>query len=89
MDTEGTTLTAVIELIGTTLGIEARAATFGAGTALFGELPELDSLGVVQLATALEGRFGFQIEDEEFTAEVFESVGSLADFVSAKVNQSR
>lgn len=83
------TLTAVIELIGTTLGIEERAERFDAATPLFGELPELDSLGVVQLAGAIEERFGFQIEDEEFTGDVFESVGSLSDFVEQKLSTTR
>jgi acyl carrier protein len=84
MEVAESTVEAVAELIGKTLGIEDRAAHFDAGTRLFGELPELDSLGVVELAVALETRFGIVIGDEEFTADVFDTVGSLAGFVTSK-----
>ncbi len=56
-----------------------------ASTPLFGELPELDSLAVVELAAALENRFDIEIDDEEFTGEVFATVGSLADFVAGQL----
>ncbi len=55
-----------------------------ADTALFGSLPELDSFGVVQLVTAIEERFDITIDDDEFGAELFETVGTLTDFVDAK-----
>ena len=54
-------------------------------TALFGALPELDSFGVVALVGALEDRFDIVIDDDEFGAELFESVGTLTDFVDAKL----
>ena len=44
-------------------------------------MPELDSLAVVELATSLEEQFGFEIDDSDFTGEVFETVGTLAEFV--------
>jgi acyl carrier protein len=75
---------AVIEVLVSTLGIEDQASTLNASTPLFGELPELDSLGVVELAAALEERFDIEIADEDVTGEVFETVGSLADFVAVK-----
>ena len=53
-------------------------------TALFGALPELDSLGVVALVGALEDQFEITIEDDEFGAELFDTVGSLTAFVDAK-----
>ena len=55
-----------------------------ADTALFGSLPELDSFGVVALVAALEDRFDITIDDDEFGAELFETVGTLTDFVDAK-----
>lgn len=57
-------------------------------TPLFGALPELDSFGVVQLVAALEERFDITIEDDEFGAELFETVGTLTDFVSAKTSSA-
>ena len=65
-------------------GIEDRAGSITRDTRLFGELPELDSLGVVELAAALEDRFDIVIEDEDFTGEVFESVGTLTDFIDSR-----
>lgn len=68
----------------TTLGVEDRAASLGASTPLFGHLPELDSMAVVELVYALEDRFGITIEGDEITTEVFETLGSLATFVAGK-----
>lgn len=79
--TASRTLPGVIDVLVRTLGIEDRASTIARETLLFGELPELDSLGVVELAAALESRFDIVIDDEDFTGEVFESVGTLTDFV--------
>jgi acyl carrier protein len=64
-----------------TLGIQDRAATLDASTALFGSMPELDSLAVLELVTALESHFGLTIGDDDITGEVFETIGSLAQFV--------
>lgn len=67
------------------LEIEDRAAEIDAATPLLGELPELDSLAVVELAQALENRFDIVVDDEAFTGEVFATVGSLAAFVAAEI----
>ncbi len=80
-----TTLAGVVEVLARTLGIEDRTAGLMRDTGLFGELPELDSLGVVELAAALEARFDIEIDDEDFTGEVFETVGSLSDFIASRV----
>jgi acyl carrier protein len=86
MQTTQATLDEVIDVLVTTLGIEDQAASLDASTPLFGELPELDSLGVVELATALETRFDIEIADEDFTGELFETVGTLAAFVAEKTS---
>lgn len=54
-------------------------------TVLFGSLPELDSFGVVALVGALEDRFDITIDDDEFGAELFETVGTLTAFVDSKL----
>ena len=82
-DTDAT-LAGVVDVLTRTLGIEDRATTLTRDTGLFGELPELDSLGVVELAAALEYCFGIEIDDEDFTGEVFETVGSLTDFIASR-----
>jgi acyl carrier protein len=47
-------------------------------------MPELDSFAVVELLGSLEEKFGFEIDGSEFSGEIFETVGSLAEFVSGK-----
>ena len=47
-------------------------------------MPELDSLAVVELVLALEDRFGITIEGEDVTADMFETVAALSDFVDSK-----
>ena len=66
------------------LGIEDRRDQLTADTELFGSLPELDSLSVLELATALEAKYDLVIDDDDFTGEVFESIGSLADFIGSQ-----
>jgi acyl carrier protein len=67
-----------------TLGVQDRAASIDAGTPLLGSLPELDSMAVLELVAALEQHFGVTIDDDDVTAEAFETLGSLADMVASK-----
>jgi acyl carrier protein len=77
----------VKDVIVQTLGIADPGRIADASTLLFGSIPELDSFAVVSLAVALEAKFGFQIDDDEFTADVFETVGSLARYVERNRRQ--
>ena len=74
----------MVDVLVHVLGIEDRRDTIDAGTGLLGEMPELDSLAVVELGVSLEERFGIVIDDDEFTGEVFDTVGTLAAFIDAK-----
>jgi acyl carrier protein len=74
----------VKEVLVETLGVQDRAASIAETTPLIGSLPELDSMAVLELITALERRFGITVEDEELNAELFETLGSLAAFVEGK-----
>ena len=71
------------EAVVETLGIEDRAAAIDASTPL-STIPEHDSLALVELMVELEDRFGIGFDDDDVTAEVFETIGSLAAFVGAK-----
>lgn len=64
------------------LGDKANAITDD--TLLLGNLPELDSMAVVNLVTAIEDQFGVLIEDDEISAETFETFGALRTFVAEK-----
>ena len=75
----------VIGIIGDVLQIGDRTATFDASTQLLGSLPEFDSMAVVSILTALEDNFGVYIDDDEVSADIFETVGKLHEFVASKV----
>lgn len=62
------------EVLGITIG---RVAAFDRDTPLFGALPELDSMAVANLLTAIEDRLDVLIEDEDVEAEDFATYGSL------------
>jgi acyl carrier protein len=83
-ETGTTTLADVKAVLVSTLGVADRAAAIDAPTPLFGHLPELDSMAVVELVYALEEHFGITIDGEEIGAEMFETLGALAAFVDAK-----
>lgn len=78
------TLEGVKAVLIKTLGIDDRAETIDASTPLFGNIPELDSLAVVELAAALEAEFDFEIDEDHFSGDVFETVGTLAEYVQAQ-----
>lgn len=62
-----------------------RAGRLHAGSALMGAIPELDSMAVVSVITALEDQFGFVVDDDEISADTFATFGSLVGFVESKV----
>jgi acyl carrier protein len=78
------TLDAVRTVLIETLELTQQPADLQRDTPLFGALPELDSFGVVQLVAELEEHFDITIDDDEFGADLFETVGTLTDFVDAK-----
>jgi acyl carrier protein len=79
------TLQEVRTLLDRSLGLAGRAEKFDADTALLGSLPELDSMAVVALITAIEEHYGILVEDDEVDAETFETLGSLVAFVERKL----
>ena len=76
----------VKEVVVHTLGVEDRADSLGPATPLFGSLPELDSMAVLELVLELEQRFGITIDGEDVTADVFETLDSLTALVDAKLH---
>jgi acyl carrier protein len=79
------TIEDVKTVLGRALQLGDKAKKFDAATALFGNIPEFDSMAVVTVVTALEERFGIVVEDDEITADIFETVGSLSRFVEGKL----
>jgi acyl carrier protein len=73
----------VTDVVVKTLAIEDRAGALNAETPL-ASIPELDSLAVLELVVELERRFGIAFDDEDVTADVFDTIGSLAAFVASQ-----
>lgn len=86
-DTDRSEIEATLRtLLGDVLGLDAaRIAGFDEQTALFGALPEFDSMAVASLLTGIEERFAVLIEDDDVDAEDFASFGKLLAFVRRKV----
>jgi acyl carrier protein len=75
----------LLVLMENTLHLGGRTASFTDDKPLLGSLPELDSMGVVALITAMEGKFSFVVEDDEIDGSVFRTLGTLAEFVNGKM----
>lgn len=73
-------------ILGESLQLGARAQRLQPQTPLLGNLPELDSLAVVNVITAIEEYYGVVIDDDELSADVFRNLDSLTAFVEQKVN---
>lgn len=79
------TLARVKTILRDTLNLGDRADKLTADSPLLGGLPEFDSMAVVTVVTMLEDQFGITVADDELSAEVFETVGSLCSFLERKL----
>lgn len=79
------TINEVKDLLAGSLQLGRRADVYTADSPLLGAIPELDSMAVVNLITAMEEHFGFVVEDDEISADTFATLGSLAAFVEQKL----
>jgi acyl carrier protein len=75
----------VLEILRSTLQLGKQATTFTESTPLLGSIPELDSMAVVALLTTVEEHYGIVIEDDDVSAETFETLGTLTRFIEAKI----
>lgn len=78
-------LSDTIQIIAEVLQLGERVSSFDANTPLLGSVPEFDSMAVVSVITAIEDNYGFTVEDDEVSAELFETVGSLHEFILQKI----
>ena len=75
----------VLRILDEVLSLDGRSAAFSRDTLLLGAIPELDSMAVVSLITAFEEQLGISVDDDEIEGATFASVGSLIDFVAARL----
>jgi acyl carrier protein len=76
----------VIDTLQSVLNLGA-AERLKADSPLLGSVPELDSMAVVSILTALEEQFGIVVDDDEVDGRTFATVGSLIDFVQSKLDR--
>jgi acyl carrier protein len=75
----------VVDVILNTVGGDIKREMFSKDFKLVGNI--LDSMAVMNLILALEDSFGFFFNDDELSAEAFETVGALTELVRSKLNQ--
>lgn len=84
--TEDDTFVAVRQIVGDALQLGSRLESLERDTPLVGNLPELDSMAVVTVITALEEYFGLVVDDDDDVSQAFDTLGSLTDYVDAKTH---
>ena len=67
------------------LGLGERLNSMTTDTFLLGNIPELDSVAVVTIILALEKNFSISINDDEISAQTFQTLGTLVNFVEKKL----
>lgn len=75
---------ALSRILSAQLGKSYPPSYFQSDTELLGSVPELDSMAVVGVLTAIEDELGIEIADDEVSAETFATFGSLLGFVRSK-----
>jgi acyl carrier protein len=77
---------AVKNLLSQALQLGPRADGLTPDSPLLGAVPELDSMAVVTILTAMEEHFGFSVDDDEISADTFATLGTLTRFVEQKLD---
>jgi acyl carrier protein len=80
------TLDELKSLVGEVLQIADRLDEMGENDVLLGGVPEFDSMAVVSVLTVIEENYGVVIDDDEVSAENFETLGSLQQFINSKLD---
>lgn len=81
-----TMMTQLQGLLSAQFGAAYKPDYFQESTRLAGEIPEFDSMAVLGILTAIEETFGIDIPDDELTADTFETVGTVLQFVKAQTD---
>lgn len=79
------TIDEIKKILRDSLQLGDRADGFTGDTRLLGSVPELDSMAVLTVLTAMEEQFGIAVEDDDISADTFATVGSLVAYVQQKL----
>ena len=75
----------VIAILQSNLGVPVGAIMPHPDTPVLGAIPEMDSMSVIGILASLEEQYGITVDDDEISADVFATVGSLTTFVESKL----
>lgn len=80
--------TAIRHILVNSLGLDRnRVLNISDSDLFFDHFPEIDSLALTTLLTALEDHFGITIDMDDLTPEVFETFGQFCAFVAQQLAQ--
>lgn len=66
------------------LGAQALPDPLDDDALLLGAVPEIDSMAVIAVLTGIEEAFDFTIADDDVSADMFETFGSLRRFIDSR-----
>jgi acyl carrier protein len=69
------------------LKLKVKMGELSRDTPLIGKGLGLDSVGVLELVVGLEEEFNIMFEDSEISIELFENIGSLANYINEKLTE--
>ena len=74
------------KIVRTCLQLGSGADGFDRNTQLLGGMPEFNSLTITAIIASIEDELDCEVDDGDITAEIFDTMGSLADFVEEKMS---
>ncbi|SDH85655.1 acyl carrier protein [Nitrosomonas sp. Nm132] len=77
----------VKNILADVLSLGERKNSLKEDSVLLGNIPELDSMAVINIITALEEHYDISVDDDEISAKTFATLGSLTHFVEQKLSQ--
>lgn len=77
----------VKRLLKTQLQLGDEVDSFDAASPLLGAIPKFDYTSIVAIISAIEEQLDISVGDDEISAELFTTVGTLADFITEKRNR--
>jgi acyl carrier protein len=80
------TIEEIGQIVGEILQLGPQVDLVNPDTQLLGSIPEFDSMAVVSVLTAIEDNYGIMIDDDEVSADIFETLGHLLSFVQKKLD---
>jgi acyl carrier protein len=75
----------VIAVLASTLGLPVTSIDAHPDTRVLGVIPELDSMSVMTFLINLEEAYDIVIFDDEVDAAIFQTIGSLTNFLRTKL----